>query len=317
MTDTPMKTSPHSPLTSHRTTSLAVRRAPLHNPLALRTRRRPLALLRLFTLLTLLTMNPGPPELPADEPVAAPKQPSNPAAANPAAAAKANFTPDRAQWRDLTTWVGTWKGVGQARRGSSAGAWTETATWSWDFADQQPTLKLKIERGKYLRQLTLRHQADTQQFELRVELVGERPALKLPATLQDDGALVAVHDKIDGDVPERFTIRAIANGDRLMILLEKRGTISERFNRIAEVGYTRQGSDFGKGATFVECVVTGGLGTIPVEHDGQTYYVCCAGCRDLFVMKPAEILAEYRERKQEAARKKASASQPRTDSESP
>ncbi len=285
--------------------------APLPLPLA------PFLLSSLLSLLSLLTVMPGHRELQAEEPAAAQSPPDNPANNNSAAAVKANLVPDRAQWRELTTWVGTWKGVGQPRRGSSEGAWTETAACSWDFAEQQPALKLKIERGKYLRQLTLRHRADTKQFELHVEPVGERPALKMTAILQEDGALVAVHDKIEGDSPERFTLRSIANGDRLMLLLEKRGTISDRFNRLAEVGYTRQGSDFGKGATFVECVVTGGLGTIPVEHDGQTYYVCCAGCRDLFVMKPAEIIAEYRERKQEAARKKASSSNPRSDSESP
>ena len=67
---------------------------------------------------------------------------------------------------------------------------------------------------------------------------------------------------------------------------------------MAEVGYTRKGSDFGKGTTFVECVVTGGTGTIPVTHQGKTYYVCCSGCRDLFNDRPDEVLAEYRAKKE-------------------
>ena len=44
-------------------------------------------------------------------------------------------------------------------------------------------------------------------------------------------------------------------------------------------------------------MVTGGEGTIAVTHDGKTYYVCCTGCRDYFNENPAEVLAEYRERK--------------------
>ena len=46
-----------------------------------------------------------------------------------------------------------------------------------------------------------------------------------------------------------------------------------------------------------ECVVTGGLGTMQVSYMGQTYYVCCTGCRDAFNENPAKIIAEYKKRK--------------------
>ena len=94
-------------------------------------------------------------------------------------------------------------------------------------------------------------------------------------------------------------------GDRLLVLLEKKSPASDQFVRLAEVGYTRQGSGFGQGTSGRECVVTGGLGTIEVTHKGQTYYVCCTGCRDYFYEKPDEILAEYVARKAaEKAKKK-------------
>ena len=35
-----------------------------------------------------------------------------------------------------------------------------------------------------------------------------------------------------------------------------------RYARLAEVGMTRKGSGFGKGTNYIECVVTGGTGTI-------------------------------------------------------
>ena len=41
-----------------------------------------------------------------------------------------------------------------------------------------------------------------------------------------------------------------------------------------------------------ECVVTGGLGTIEVTHNGKTYYVCCTGCRDYFNENAEKVLAE-------------------------
>ena len=50
------------------------------------------------------------------------------------------------------------------------------------------------------------------------------------------------------------------------------------------------------------CVVTGGLGKIAVAYKGQTYYVCCSGCKDAFEENPEKILKEFEARK---AKKKA------------
>ncbi len=84
---------------------------------------------------------------------------------------------------------------------------------------------------------------------------------------------------------------------RLQVLLERRLGETERYLRMAEIGYTRQGSNFGQASVGRECVVTGGAGTIAVTHNGQTYYVCCTGCRDYFNDDPEAVLAEYRAKK--------------------
>ena len=83
----------------------------------------------------------------------------------------------------------------------------------------------------------------------------------------------------------------------MVVLLEKR--LGEGvYSRLAEVGSTRKGSSFAKSAASgPECIVTGGLGTIPVEYMGKKYFVCCTGCRDLFRDNPAGVLEEYRQRK--------------------
>jgi YHS domain-containing protein len=36
--------------------------------------------------------------------------------------------------------------------------------------------------------------------------------------------------------------------------------------------------------------VTGGLGTIAVSYKGQTYYVCCGGCKDAFEADPEKYV---------------------------
>jgi ribosomal protein L24E len=97
--------------------------------------------------------------------------------------------------------------------------------------------------------------------------------------------------------PVRLSFRFAAGGDRLLLLMEKAGTADGQFARLAEVGYTRQGSGFGKNVAQRECVVTGGLGTIEVTHDGKTYYVCCTGCRDYFNENAEKVLAEWAAKK--------------------
>ncbi len=115
----------------------------------------------------------------------------------------------------------------------------------------------------------------------------------------EDGLLTVTADEARGEMPARMTVRLVAGGDRMLVLYEKR-VGDGLYARLAEVGSTRKGSSFAKAATSgPECVVTGGLGTIAVEYEGQKYFVCCGGCRDLFNDDPAGVLADYRERKAE------------------
>ncbi len=37
-------------------------------------------------------------------------------------------------------------------------------------------------------------------------------------------------------------------------------------------------------------MVTGGAATIAVSYGGQTYYVCCTGCRDAFTAAPEKFV---------------------------
>ena len=46
-----------------------------------------------------------------------------------------------------------------------------------------------------------------------------------------------------------------------------------------------------------ECIITGGLGMIPVSYNGKTYYVCCSGCRDEFNANPKKYVKEYEKSK--------------------
>ena len=206
--------------------------------------------------------------------------------------------------------VGSWRGVGQPKRGSNQGAWTEEFDWAWRFEKGRAELVAEQPRDKFYTRLELQPGDEPGRFVLLATPVknGDQPPSPERFTgSRGDDALVFVADEPRGDAPARITLRLVAGGDRMLVLYEKRQG-EAAYGRLAEVGATRKGSSFAKSAASgPECVVTGGLGTIAVMYEGKKYYVCCTGCRDLFQEDPAGVLAEYRERKAaEAAEKQKS-----------
>ena len=103
----------------------------------------------------------------------------------------------------------------------------------------------------------------------------------------------------DTDDTEQIKMNLAGGGDRLVYSMWVKPDGRTMFTKKLEVGYTREGVTFGveAGGKKPECVVTGGLGTMTVSYMGQTYYVCCTGCRDAFNDNPAKILAEYNKKK--------------------
>ena len=217
-------------------------------------------------------------------------------------------TRDKATLAKLQPLIGGWRGVGQLKRGSNDGAWIEQADWAWKFSDAGAALTFVAEKSKYFASGTLRPGSESGQFQLIAKPSGGGAEVTYVGSQAEDGQLVlsvSNTEKPPADLPDRISLRIVASGDRLVMLYERRSNISDRFTRLAEVGYTKKGSDFGQGGGQPECVVTGGLGTITVTYKGESYFVCCTGCRDMFQEDPVGVLADYRERKAaEKAKKK-------------
>jgi hypothetical protein len=213
----------------------------------------------------------------------------------------AELTPleqDKQVLAPLQAYVGEWRGIGLPKRGSNQGAWSETAQWSWKFAEERASLVAMLEPGKFFERLEVRPDAKSTALvvDAFVAKSPATPAVRYHGELKD-GELVAVAEDSPEGLPARITIRLVADGDRMFVLYERRLS-ADSFARLAEVGSTRKGSSFAKrAASGPECVVTGGLGTIEVEYEGKSYFVCCSGCKDLFEEDPAGVLADYHERK--------------------
>ena len=196
----------------------------------------------------------------------------------------------------LRDFVGEWRGVGQVRRGSTKGGWIERSTWAWKISPDHASLKFISKKSHVFQRGELRSGGKPGLFLLNATASESGLTTQYKGQFDKQSRLVLTAEKPAKNMPARVTLRLVAKGNRLTTLYERQ-TASGRFLRLSEVGYTRRGSDFGKQASFVECVVSGGKGTIPVTFEGKTYYVCCGGCRDYFQSNAREVLREFRERK--------------------
>jgi hypothetical protein len=191
----------------------------------------------------------------------------------------------------LQVCVGSWRGVGQPKRGSNQGAWTEECDFEWQFPETGSQLVARLRGNPYYSEL--RFKPGTADGLYVLDAVPTDPDGKEQrfAGRRENGAFVFTTDARQEGRPARITFRLAAGGDRLLTLFEKPQGAS--LVRLAEVGATRQGSSFAKNArSGPECIVTGGLGTIAIEYKGKRYFVCCGGCRDYFLENAEAVLAE-------------------------
>src|SRR5439155_27072915 len=65
----------------------------------------------------------------------------------------------------------------------------------------------------------------------------------------------------------------------------------------SQVASTKIGESLGATEKKQECVVSGGVGTMAVSYKGETFYVCCSGCRDEFNANPEKYIKEFKAKK--------------------
>lgn len=190
--------------------------------------------------------------------------------------------------------VGTWRGVGQVRRGSQQGAWQEQAEVRWEFG-ALVGMKWSITHGKFWKSALLYPGDPGSPLRLRVVL--------------PDDAVLNLRGRVEGNrtvfesppetQPTQHRITwLILNDNRFTVLFERRMASQSFYQRVGEVSYQREGTRLeATAASAPECVVTGGRGTFTVSYKGQTYYVCCTGCREAFETDPQGILTAWEQRR--------------------
>src|SRR5262249_32477617 len=203
---------------------------------------------------------------------------------------------------ELNPLVGGWRGVGQPVRLSNKGSWSETAEWVWEIKKDHVGIRYAVKDGKHLASALITWNSETKEFVLTATLpdkservyTGKSSGNKLTLESQPDS---------NGDVHQIMVTQL--NEKRTLVLFQIRSKDQKQFSRVAEVGYTREGTKLADdGVGGPECIVTGGKGTMSTVYKGKTYWFCCTGCRDAFNDDPETIIAQAEAR---AAKKKAEA----------
>jgi YHS domain-containing protein len=221
----------------------------------------------------------------------------------PKPAVKADRAAQKQALEEFNSLIGGWRGVGMPRRGSRRGAWIESAEWVWDFSKHGVAIRYVVKDGKQLQSARLTWDLRAKQYELTARFADKTSRTYKGRLNKTKLFLVSDPDK-DG-ATYRITVTRL-NDKRTLVLHERKPGKRSQFFRVAEVGYTREGTSLAvEGGGERECVVTGGKGTIRVSYKGKSYYVCCTGCRDAFNEDPEGILAAYRKRLEERKRKRA------------
>lgn len=199
--------------------------------------------------------------------------------------------------------IGGWRGIGMPKRFSRKGAWSEKAEWVWDFKSAPVAIRYDIDDGKLFQSALLTYIPAEKTYKLLATL-DDKTKREYTGKLVSD-KLVLESKPDDDDHVHRLTVTRL-NEKRTIVLHEKRKAEQTIYTRVAEVGYTRQGTRLASSdQTGPECIVTGGAGTMKIDYKGQTYYVCCTGCREAFLDDPEGIIADAKERAAEKKKKSA------------
>jgi hypothetical protein len=198
----------------------------------------------------------------------------------------------------LQEFIGEWKANGgpdKARFDPRDPTWQEALRWAWRFKGDDAWLTLEVKGGKVLKSAEVRYLPARKKYQLTA-LDPEGKKRVFEGELKDD---VLKLERTDPDTREvqQITMTTAAEGVRFIYRVGHKPAGSTLLRKDFLVAATKEGESLAAKDKKTECVVSGGLGTMPVSYKGETYYVCCSGCRDAFNENPEKYIAEFKAKK--------------------
>lgn len=201
--------------------------------------------------------------------------------------------------------IGSWRATGTpegTKAQKQQGYWQESIAWEWQFKNDDVALKAVFTKGKYFLEGQLRYLADKDAYQLTLQTT-DKETLEFEGKLKDH--LLTLERADDKKKETQRLVISLLHDNRYLYHYETKPQDKGVFTRLYQVGCTKEGVAFATaGETGPECIVSGGPGTIKVAYKGQTYYVCCGGCRSAFQENPEKFIKEYEELKAKKAKEK-------------
>lgn len=220
--------------------------------------------------------------------------------------------------------VGRWNGSATPRdTAQSFRGWPEKHNWAWTFVSGKPTgLSVAIEGGKVLADGKLSYDAARKLY--RLDGHAPKPAgapIAFEGNLSPSGKSLVLEQVAAGAASGRaassgtlrLTIWPNSNFIRYTMAVDRKNADAVQFSHAIEVGLTKEGESLAGGTTESnrpKCIVTGGSATMTVTYNGQTFPLCCTGCRDEFNENPEKYIKKAKLMAQSAGAMKASQSSP-------
>ena len=213
--------------------------------------------------------------------------------------------------KPLQVLIGEWRGVTQRSIGGAVSV--EEPKWRRDFRTntEQPALVVTSTTSPYFREGRLTYLIDSNEYQFTArdrrgdervyrgtfsepvrDVAGDDHNLQRTFKL----LLIQVFPS-DGSKLRQIVFNQQENHRYLLEVYHRRGSSMFRYDTVAN---QREGTSFALNPNDYrerECVISGGLGTSTVSYNGQSYYVCCSGCRDAFNDDPEIWIARFLERK--------------------
>ena len=190
--------------------------------------------------------------------------------------------------------IGSWKGSGVPSANRVRG-WSETHAWAWRFEKGKPVgLTVTMTGDKILALGKLDFDAPSKIYRLEGTDAEKKPIL-FTGTLDKAGKKLTLDrdGKASDGSRQQVTLYPNSNLVRYTVLVSEKEPGAPQYKKTIEVGLTKEGESFAAGSSVTDlpkCIVTGGSATLTVTYQGQSFPLCCSGCKAEFDENPEKYV---------------------------
>lgn len=232
-------------------------------------------------------------------------KPSKAAAARELSAADRNMERVKQALDPWQMMLGKWRGTTHKKIGGFSSV--ETVEWVWDFLSDktQPALVMTAEKSPYFQTGRLTYLIDEEKFQFTAvdkeglervyQGANSKPAPTVAGTNNKPKSTHRLHlTQVSPALPKRLAEITFSITDDNQYLLEVFDMRDGRTVSSDTIGNQREEAAFavnGAGNVDGTCLISRRPGNIPVRYLGQSYVVCCSGCKAAFEKEPERWLA--------------------------